>query len=116
MLREFGQYLQGETRSYCTSARMGGDEFGMLIPHIAGSDALLAATRLIEGLSSHTFSVGDQDLRISASAGVVLFPEHGEDTTELLSRADTAMYGAKTSGGNRVAVYVPEDAQPRFVE
>lgn len=110
LLSAFGRHLQSETRSYCTVARLGGDEFGMLIPHSEGPDAFAAASRLIEGFSERTFLAGNRDLRVSASAGVVLYPEHGSQTSDLLARADIAMYDAKARGGNQVVAYSKDDA------
>jgi diguanylate cyclase (GGDEF)-like protein len=111
LLTAFGSHLQSETRAYCTTARLGGDEFGMLIPHIEGPDAIRAAVRLIAGFSARTFPVGGHNVHISASAGVVLYPEHGERTTDLLAHADIAMYDAKANGGNQVVAYAPDAAR-----
>jgi diguanylate cyclase (GGDEF)-like protein len=109
LLSAFGQHLQDETRAYSTVARLGGDEFGMLIPHALGPEAVSTAARLIESLSSRTFLAGDHDLRISASVGVVLYPDHGDEPSKLLARADIAMYDAKARGGNQVVPYVRDD-------
>ena len=111
LLEVFGEYLRSETRSYCTVARLGGDEFGMLVPHVQGSAAIRAAVRLIDGFSSRTFTAGGHELGVSASAGVVLYPEHGNQTNDLLARADIAMYDAKARGGNQVVAYVPDDVR-----
>ena len=116
LLRMFGQHLQGETRAYSTVARLGGDEFGMLIPHAQGAEVVIAAARLIEGFASRTFLVGGRDLRISASAGVVLYPDHGDQTSELLARADIAMYDAKAKGGNQVVAYAHDDVRRTDME
>ena len=110
LLNAFGSHLQAQARAYCTVARLGGDEFGMLIPHAEGPEAVAAADRLIEGFSARTFLAGNHDLRISASAGVVLYPEHGGKTSELLARADIAMYDAKARGGNQVVAYTADHA------
>ena len=110
LLRAFGQHLQSVTRSYCTVARLGGDEFGMLVPHAEEPEAVAAAVRLMEGVSARTFRVGDRELRTSVSIGVVIYPDHGDQTSELLARADIAMYDAKAKGGNQVVAYVRDDA------
>ena len=110
LLTAFGQHLQAETRAYCTVARLGGDEFAMLIPDTQGEEAVAAAIRLIEGFTARTFRVGAHDLRVSASAGVVLYPKHGTRSSELLARADIAMYDAKAKGGNQVVAYADGDS------
>ncbi len=111
LLNAFGRHLLSQTRSYCTTARLGGDEFGMLIPHVKEPDAVRAAVRLIKGFSARTFVAGDRHLRIAASAGVVFYPGHGDQTSELLARADIAMYDAKAKGGNQVVVYEADDVR-----
>ncbi|PKQ15598.1 MAG: hypothetical protein CVT67_08730 [Actinobacteria bacterium HGW-Actinobacteria-7] len=110
LLRVFGEHLQSVTRAESVVARLGGDEFGMLIPHASVTEALGAAARLVKGFSGRTFSAGEHEVTVSASAGVVIYPEHGQSTSELLARADIAMYDAKSRGGNQVVKYDSEDA------
>lgn len=113
LLRVFGQHLRQVTRADSIVARLGGDEFGMLIPHADHEAALNAASRLVAGFSRTAFAAANHDLRVSASAGIVMYPEHGRLTTELLARADIAMYDAKAQGGNQVVTYVPGDVGRR---
>ncbi|WP_374487040.1 diguanylate cyclase domain-containing protein [Zoogloea sp.] len=81
-----------------TLARMGGDEFVVLLPHIdAPVDARRVAERILSALS-HPFEVDGLQLQISASIGIGLFPEHGEDDVSLMKSADNAMYRAKDMG------------------
>jgi len=115
LLRALGQYLSDETRAYCTMARLGGDEFGMLIPQTGGPEALAVAARLLQGLSSRTFLVSERELRISASVGVVCYPDQGTSTSELLARADIAMYQAKAKGGNQAIAWKADDAWTRHM-
>ncbi|MBS0371286.1 MAG: diguanylate cyclase [Proteobacteria bacterium] len=81
-----------------TLARMGGDEFVVLLPHIdAPADARQVAERILSALS-HPFEVDGLELQISASIGVGLFPDHGTDDVSLMKSADNAMYQAKDVG------------------
>jgi diguanylate cyclase (GGDEF)-like protein len=105
LLVAFADLLRASSRSYCTLARLGGDEFGMLLPHANEAEAEGAAARLVDLLSANTFAVDGHEVRISASIGVVRYPEHGWDGDQLMARADLAMYEAKATGGNRVVAY-----------
>ena len=81
-----------------TLARIGGDEFVVLLPHIdTPADARHVAERILSALS-HPFEVDGLQLQISASVGIGLFPEHGKDDVSLMKSADDAMYRAKDVG------------------
>ncbi|MDD4963630.1 MAG: GGDEF domain-containing protein [Gallionella sp.] len=105
LLKEAAKRMQDCVRESDTVARIGGDEFVVLLPDIeTEQDALLVAEKIREALNQ-PFLLGGKSLGISSSTGVALFPEHGEDETELMRHADTAMYRAKTGGRNRVVLY-----------
>lgn len=86
-------------------ARLGGDEFTVLIPDIAqAEDALVVAHRIRE-LMRHPFVTDGRDLVLTASIGIALYPEDGDDSTSLLKHADTAMYHAKDKGRDNCQFY-----------
>jgi diguanylate cyclase (GGDEF)-like protein/PAS domain S-box-containing protein len=88
--------------------RLGGDEFGILQPHVERHDgALRLARRLIEGVSQ-PFNVQGHDIQLSASVGIALYPAAGTDATTLLRHADAAMYKAKAAGRNGVHLFDAE--------
>jgi len=89
-----------------TLARLGGDEFAIILHHVDEQEASTVAERLLVALRTPIL-VGEQRLTVSASVGVVLFPQHGKDAGGLLQRADIAMYLAKRRR-NSVAVYDAE--------
>lgn len=92
-------------RSSDSAARFGGDEFVMMVRGSAkGIDAL--AWRLVEAMRL-PFRLDGDDIRISASAGVALFPEDGLTPAQLLIAADRAMYRGKADGRDRVGQTVP---------
>jgi len=94
LLREIGQRLQMRLRESDRVARIGGDEFAILISGIKASDALVAGRMLLQSL--HTpFEVDAHRLDVAASVGVVAYPDHGVDAATLIMRADIAMYHAK---------------------
>jgi len=87
-------------------ARIGGDEFALLLPRPLASEGVAAAERLL-GVVAATYDLGGLMVRASAAAGVVHLREHGEEPDEVLRRADVAMYAAKASGAS-VVVYHPD--------
>ncbi|NHX01609.1 putative bifunctional diguanylate cyclase/phosphodiesterase [Pseudomonas koreensis] len=99
LLREVGVRLREDLRSQDTLARIGGDEFVLLVRLSEPDDALGLAARQV-GLLGQAFRVAEHDLQISASVGIALYPGNGLSAQELLMNADAAMYHAKGSGKN----------------
>ena len=88
-------------------ARMGGDEFTILIPDLPSKGvAARLASRILKAMTE-SFSINGHDVVVSCSVGVVVFPGDGEDLETLLKNADTAMYRAKEGGRNAFRVYEP---------
>ena len=101
-LRAFAELLRGELRGIDTAARMGGEEFAVLLPGTELDGALAVAERIrvrVEGQALMRETVGGAGL--TTSIGVVQY--RSGTTTELLRRADDALYQAKEQGKNRVA-------------
>ena len=110
LLRQVGIRLEAATRDADTVARMGGDEFGIILSGISGEDdAVLGARRLLAAFED-SFSVEGQRIAVGASIGISLSPNHGSDPTALMRRADVALYAAKRSGRG-YAFYATEDDQ-----
>lgn len=99
LLREVGMRLREDLRSQDTLARIGGDEFVLLVQLDRPDDALGLAERQV-GLINQRFRVAEHDLQISASVGIAVFPGNGLSAQELLMNADAAMYHAKGLGKN----------------
>jgi PAS domain S-box-containing protein len=88
-----------------TVARLGGDEFTILLTEIAHiEDAAKVAQRILE-LFSKPFKISDNELFISSSIGISIYPDNGDDIDALLKNADTAMYHAKDQGRNNFQFY-----------
>lgn len=86
-------------------ARLGGDEFTALIPRIAKpEDALLVAHRIRE-LMRRPFVLDGREVVLTASIGIAVYPDDGEDASSLLKHADTAMYHAKDKGRDNCQFY-----------
>ncbi|WP_223545061.1 putative bifunctional diguanylate cyclase/phosphodiesterase [Pseudomonas sp. A-B-19] len=99
LLREVAVRLREDLRSHDTLARIGGDEFVLLVQLSEQIDALNLAARQV-GLIARAFRVAEHDLHISASVGIALYPGNGQSAHELLMNADAAMYHAKGAGKN----------------
>lgn len=102
LLLEAVRRMQGCLRDSDLLSRHGGDEFLVLLPRIAeAGDAEHVAEKIRAGLAV-PFQIRGETVTISASIGIVRFPEDGDDEDVLLSHADVAMYQAKSSGRNQV--------------
>jgi len=98
VLHDVAHRLQGLLRQTDTVARMGGDEFTVILPDLkAPEDALAAAEKLLQAFARPVL-VEDTPVEVRASMGVAVYPGHGEDGENLLRHADRAMYRAKRLG------------------
>jgi diguanylate cyclase len=95
--------LKRSLRSMDTAARIGGEEFAVILPECAPEDAIHAATRIHSVLNPMTISVEENSLKLTTSAGLVWTnPNASSSSAELLSEADQEMYRAKRSGRGRL--------------
>jgi predicted signal transduction protein with EAL and GGDEF domain len=106
LLQAFGGRLATILRASDTVARVGGDEFAVLLPGTNQDSAAAAAGKLIETIEQ-PFVLDGQLAEVGLSIGSAVFPDHGEDADTLQRHADVAMYAAKHAGGGYVA-YTPE--------
>ena len=107
-LQEFAERLKTWAREQDTVARVGGDEFLIVLTGIRdAADAAVTAERLINSMTAE-FLVQGHSLRISCSIGVSIFPKHGTDCETLIKNADAAMYGAKDGGRNNFRFFSDE--------
>src|SRR5439155_4123502 len=105
VLESVAQVLKHRIRQTDVLARVGGDEFAVLLCHADAGRAEFVAQEIIRAIGHQTAVFGNQLVRITASVGVALF--QGLSVPELLAYADAAMYEAKEAGRNRYAVYAP---------
>jgi diguanylate cyclase (GGDEF)-like protein/PAS domain S-box-containing protein len=105
LLRAAGERLIALVRKSDTVARMGGDEFVVLLPQIAKTeDAVRVAQKILE-VFRKPFVLGSYQIRITTSVGIAIYPEDGEDIETLFRSADTAMYWAKEQGRDNYELY-----------
>ena len=100
-IRTIANVLKKEARSIDIPARIGGEEFNLLLPGVDSSGAMIAAERIRKSIESQVLdTIGG----ITASIGVATFLEHSDRIDELIELADQAMYKAKVNGRNQVQV------------
>lgn len=108
VLADIAKKIQKTLRADDTLARIGGDEFAILLENIEGErHAAQLAARIIESSSKPT-TVAGKKLSVTASIGIAMYPEDGDDYATLIRNADTAMYQAKVGGRNGYAFYRKE--------
>jgi diguanylate cyclase (GGDEF)-like protein len=116
VLSHVGRRLQALSRRTDAAARIGGDEFLMLMPNAGSAEAAAQmAQRVIETLC-RPYKVEGREITIACSIGIAMYPD-GSAADKLIARADVAMYAAKRAGGSRHCFYtaaMDNDAQQNF--
>ncbi|HXW89788.1 MAG TPA: EAL domain-containing protein [Terriglobales bacterium] len=108
LLRKVADRLMGHAREQDTVARIGGDEFVMVLTGLKDmTDAAVAAQRVMDTMITE-FVIEGRSLSVNCSMGVSIFPQHGLDSETLIKNADAAMYSAKESGRNRFTFFSEE--------
>jgi diguanylate cyclase (GGDEF)-like protein/PAS domain S-box-containing protein len=107
LLKEFGARLSGIVRDTDTVARMGGDEFALLLTEVTQAENVAnVAQKLLENIR-RPFTLNNQEVRITASIGTAGYPDDAEDIETLIKYADVAMYHAKGNGRDNYLGYEP---------
>jgi diguanylate cyclase (GGDEF)-like protein len=119
VLKGVAALLRQRLRQTDIMARIGGDEFAVLLPQTDANHVQTVADEVVKALGRQMAVLADQSIRITASVGVAMFD--GLTAIELLAYADLAMYEAKETGRNRFAIYRPgtgakERGSTRLVE
>jgi len=107
LLETVGAKLRQIARDGDTVARVAGDEFAVLVSAIdRAEDAASVAGRVLESISG-PLTVGKHEFHVSASVGITIYPNDGDNDETLLNNAQIAMHQAKEQGGNRYRLYEP---------
>ena len=108
LLKQVSARLSQSVREVDTVARMGGDEFTIILEGIQSAEtAAMIANKVLQTLAP-AIRIGAQELYVTASIGVAVYPSDAEQGDDLLSNADTAMYRAKEEGKNTYRVFTRE--------
>lgn len=112
LLIHIARVLKDSIRDTDTAARMGGDEFVLLLENVhAKQEVSTTATHILKKLDEHSIALAGHEVRASTSIGISLYPQDGDTPSELLRKADLAMYEAKRQGKNALRFYTPKDAK-----
>jgi len=115
LLKETAKKIQGSVRATDHVARIGGDEFILLLPKTHLREGLQLAERLRFAVSNTSVTISEKEiLRITASFGLSPVPPHVSSVDELLSVCDPFLRQSKADGKNRVSYQVPEEAEERI--
>lgn len=95
LLAEIGQALGAPLRRSDTIARLGGDEFAILLPSITSVAQVREVADRVAGELARPFQLGEIAVDVGVSVGIAMYPDHGEDGSQLMRSADVAMYVAK---------------------
>jgi diguanylate cyclase (GGDEF)-like protein/PAS domain S-box-containing protein len=108
LLQSVAQRLRNELREADTLARVGGDEFNLLIPEINDAQDVRNLAEKILRITSEPFFIKNEEIFISFSIGISIFPNDGDTKDALIKNADIAMYKVKRAGKNGYAFFADE--------
>lgn len=100
LLQAVAERLKGSVRGYDTVARLGGDEFVIIVTDVTNTHDVITIAKNILNLFTTPFTLNGQELFVTASIGISVYPFDGDSVEHLLMKADTAMYHCKGQGGN----------------
>jgi len=107
ILKELANVVKLSLRATDIICRFGGDEFAYILPFSTSFDAKIVAERIKKNVQNYKFLKGnvDEEVHITLSIGIASFPEHGNSEIEILSKADNALFIAKSIGKNEIVIY-----------
>lgn len=111
LLIEIGHQLRGRLRHADLLARIGGDEFAVILRNIDHDNLMRCADEFRDLLNDYTFSYGGRSYTVTASIGVAVIDSTTESPGEILANADIACHAAKSGGRNRTHLFEPETEQ-----
>ena len=108
LLKEIASRLQGCLGKEDILARLNGDEFIFLLSEVDDPAAVMAIARNVQNIMTRPFHLDGDEIYVGASVGIACYPLHGVDTSNLIKRADRALYAAKGRGRNAIALFSEE--------
>lgn len=112
LLAAVGERLRRAVRTTDLAARIGGDEFAVLLQDVRDARTAVTVANNFIDVISHPFVLDGHTIAITASIGIVIYPRDGGTAEELIERADKAMYRAKQDGRNRYAFHTTDATVP----
>jgi diguanylate cyclase len=113
LLKEVGDRLNASLKPNELVCRIGGDEFGILLENTNESKIANVAETILHSLRK-TYEIKREELHVTPSIGISIYPDHGDNFESLLMKADTAMYKVKEQGKNHFKIYNEEmDIEPQ---
>ncbi|MGH8582308.1 MAG: EAL domain-containing protein [Gammaproteobacteria bacterium] len=116
LLAQLAESLPRVLREVDIMGRLGGDEFAILLAQSSEQDAIHVATKVLHHIHALELRVAERVHRVSASIGIAMFPQHGDNMEDLLAHADLAMYRAKETGRGRWHLFSPDDQSHRLMQ
>ncbi|MDO9106013.1 MAG: EAL domain-containing protein [Methylovulum sp.] len=107
LLIELARRLRLTLREEDTVTRLGGDEFILLLPGVGADDAAKVAQKMLDVIAQ-PYQINQYDMTLTASIGIAIYPNDGEDLETLSKNADAAMYRAKQEGRHASRFFTPE--------
>lgn len=108
LLKKVAERLTSLLRAEDTVARIGGDEFVILLPKLNDAQQLIAMAEKVISELAQSFHIVEQALQVGVSIGIALYPQHNDNPSNLIKLADDAMYVAKRLGRNCYHIYQPD--------
>jgi diguanylate cyclase (GGDEF)-like protein len=108
LLKKVADRLTSLLRAEDTVARIGGDEFVILLPKLKDEQQVIATAEKVISELAKPFDIAGKTLQVGVSIGIALYPEHDDNPSHLIKYADDAMYVAKRQGRNCYAIYQPD--------
>lgn len=114
LIIEVAKEIKSQVRENDLLCRFGGDEFALIVNKMSDSEVLSdLASRIIKACSKK-YIIGKNEIYISISIGIAVYPYHGQDADAILKHADMAMYSAKRKGGNQFQIFISEEDTKPF--
>jgi diguanylate cyclase (GGDEF)-like protein len=112
VLQELAGIIQSNIRNSDLAARIGGEEYALLMPDADSPAAVVVARKIKRAVETHTFMLEDKQVSVTISVGICTLaqPPCSVDVGKLYSFADQALYHSKNSGRNSISIYDPESS------